>query len=159
MLVKYRLISRNEQSGNGIVTVFFDVSVPTGSPANGTPKAILTPTVAYGKGFGRVDVQGTFGAALPTGDVDVIGRTYAWNNSLQYQLFRRLWPEVEINTTFFQHGKNGGNQQTLVTPGVVVGRLPLTSRVGLTIGAGIQLAVSHFHTTTHNAILSVRVPF
>ena len=148
-----------KQSGNDIVTLFLDVSAPTGSPANGSPKAILTPTVAYGKGFGPLDIQGTFGVGLPTGDVDVIGRTYAWNNALQYQLFRRLWPEVEINTTFFQHGKNDGQQQTFVTPGLVVGRLPLTDRLGLTIGAGIQLAVSRFRTTTHNAILSVRLPF
>ncbi len=82
-----------------------------------------------------------------------------WNNALQYQLFRRLWPEVEINTTFFQQGKNDGQQQTFVTPGLVVGRLPLTDRLGLTIGAGIQLAVSRFRTTTHNAVLSVRLPF
>lgn len=159
MLVKYRLLSHNEQSGNEIVTMFLDVSVPTGSPANGSPKVILTPTIAYGKGFGRLDIQGTFGVGLPTGNVDVIGRTYVWNNALQYQLFRKLWPEVEINTTLFQHGKNDRQQQTFVTPGIVVGRLPLTSRTGLTIGAGIQIAVSRFRTTTHNAILSVRLPF
>jgi hypothetical protein len=159
MLVKYRLLSHNEQSGNDIVTVFLDLSVPTGSPGNGSPKTILTPTIAYGKGFGPLDIQGTFGVGLPTGDVDVIGRTYAWNNSLQYQLFRRLWPEVEINGTWFQQGKNDGQQQTLVTLGLVVGRLPLTDRVGLTIGTGMQFAVSRFRTTSHNAILSVRLPF
>src|SRR5256885_2115765 len=86
MLMKYRLLSHNEQSGNDIVTVFLDLSSPTGSPANGAPKTILTPTIAYGKGFGPLDIQGTFGAGLPTGDVNVIGRTYAWNNALQYQL-------------------------------------------------------------------------
>ena len=159
MLMKYRLLSHNEQSGNDIVTVFLDLSSPTGSPADGSPKAILTPTVAYGKGFGPLDIQGTFGVGLPTGDVDVIGRTYVWNNALQYQRFRRLWPQVEINATWFQQGKNDGRQQTFVTPGLVVGRLPLTNRVGLTIGAGVQFAVSRFRTTSHNAILSVRLPF
>lgn len=159
MLVKYRLRSHNEESGSDIVTVFLDLSAPTGSSANGSPKAILTPTIAYGKGLGVLDIQGTFGAGLPIGDVEVIGRTYVWNNALQCHLFRRLWPEVEINVTWYQQGKNDGQQQTLVTPGLVVGRIPLTNRVGLTIGAGIQFAVSRFRTTTHNAILSVRLPF
>ena len=58
-----------------------------------------------------------------------------------------------------QQGKNDGQQQTFVTPGLVVGRLPLTNRVGLTIGAGVQFAVSRFRTSNHNAILSVRLPF
>jgi hypothetical protein len=159
MLVKYRLLAHNEQSGSDIVTAFLDLTAPTGSSANGSPKAILTPTIAYGKGFGVVDIQGTFGAGLPIGDVDVIGRTYVWNNALQCQLFRRVWPEVEINATWYQQGKNDEQQQTLVTPGLVVGRIPLTNRVGLTIGAGIQFAVSRFRTTSHNAILSVRFPF
>lgn len=159
MLVKYRLLSHNEQSGSDIVTVFLDLSAPTGSATNGSSKAILTPTIAYGKGFGMFDIQGTFGAGLPTGNVDVIGRTYVWNNALQYQLFRRLWPEVEINATWFQQGKNDRQQQTFVTPGLVVGRLPLTNRVGLTVAAGVQFAVSRFRTSSHNAILSVRLPF
>ena len=66
---------------------------------------------------------------------------------------------MEVNTTFFQHGQNDGHHQVLVTPGIVVGRLPLTNRIGLTVGAGIQFAVSDFRTTGHNAILSVRLPF
>ncbi len=36
---------------------------------------------------------------------------------------------------------------------------PLANRVGLTIGAGVQFAVSRFRTISHNAILSVRLPF
>lgn len=159
VLVKYRLLSRNEQSGNAIVTVFLDLTAPTGSTANGASAAVLTPTIAYGKGVGRLDLQGTFSAGLPTGDVDAIGRTYAWNNALQYQLWRKLWPEIEINATWFQQGKNDGQQQTFVTPGLVVGRLRLTDRVGLTIGAGVQLAVSRFRTTDHAAIVSIRFPF
>ena len=97
--------------------------------------------------------------APSAGHVNVIGRTYIWNNAVQYQLWRRLWPELEVNGTFFQDGKNDGKTQVLVTPGLVVGRLPLSRRVALTIGAGLQVAVSQFRASTHNVILSVRLPF
>ena len=119
----------------------------------------MTPTLAYGKGVGRFDVQGTFGAALPTGNEAQIGRTYSWNNAFQYHLFRILWPEVELNATWFQDGRNAGKHQVYVTPGLVVGRLPLTNRLALTVGAGVQIAATEFHTSEHNIILSVRLPF
>ncbi len=50
-------------------------------------------------------------------------------------------------------------KQNFVTPGLVIGRLHLTNRVGLTFGGGYQIATTHFHTTNHNGILSVRFPF
>lgn len=121
-----------------------DVSFPTGSGTNGQTSAVVTPTLAYGKGFGHVDVQGTLGVGLPTGGEGRIGRTYTWNNAVQYQLFRKLWPEIEVNATFFQDGKNAGKKQVFVTPGLVVGRIPLTSRLGLTLGAGVQIAATGF---------------
>lgn len=31
--------------------------------------------------------------------------------------------------------------------------------IGLTVGAGMQLAATAFHTSTHNVIVSVRLPF
>jgi hypothetical protein len=159
LLVKYRLLSANEEHGNYIVTAFMDLSVPTGSAANGQSNAVVTPTLAYGKGFGPLDVQGTVGASLPAGNEGRIGRTYTWNNALQYKVLRRLWPEVEVNAAFFQHGNNAGKRQVFVTPGFVVGRIPLNSRLGLTLGAGVQIAVTAFHTSTHNIVLSVRLPF
>jgi hypothetical protein len=157
--IKYRLLAANEQHGNYILTVFFGGSLPTGSHANGSRDAILTPTVAYGKGFGHFDAQGTFGASLPTGDTSFIGRTYAWNIAFQYHCFKKFWPEVEANSSFFQGGKNGGNKQTFLTPGLVIGKVHLWKRVGLTFGGGVQIAVTHFHTNNHNGIFSVRFPF
>ena len=70
-----------------------------------------------------------------------------------------MWPELELNQTWFSGGKNDGKEQTFVTPGVVVGRTRLTDRLGLTVGAGVQIAVSKFHTNNHNIILSARFPF
>jgi len=67
-LIKYRILSANEEHGNYILTAFFQSTLPTGQYKNGATDAIITPTIAYGKGFGRFDVQGTFGVTLPTGN-------------------------------------------------------------------------------------------
>ncbi len=158
LLLKYRLAAGNEEHGNYIATAFLDVSFPTGSAGNGQARAVIAPTFAYGKGFGRFDVQGTFAAALPT-DSALVSRTYTWNNALQYQVFRRFWPEVEVNATWFRTGRDAGMTQVFVTPGLVIGRLRLTRRVGFTVGAGVQIPVTDFRTSEHTAILSVRLPF
>lgn len=158
-LVKYRMLSANEEHGDYILTAFLGWSLPTGSYSNGALHAVITPTLAYGKGFRNFDVQGTFGVGLPVADVNLIGRNYAWNNTFQYRLFRKFWPEVELNSTFFQDGKNDGQRQNFVTPGLILGRFHLWKRLGLTFGGGYQIATTKFHTSNHNAILSVRFPF
>jgi hypothetical protein len=158
-LVKYRLLSGNEEAGNYILTAFFGLSYPTGQFQNGAPHPVITPTIAYGKGLGNFDLQGTFGVGLPTADTSTLGRTLIWNNTFQYRLLRKLWPEVELNSTFFEDGKNDGQKQNFVTPGVCIGRLRLVGRVGFTFGAGYQIATTRFHPTNHNAILSMRFPF
>ena len=158
-LVKYRLLSHNEESGNYILTAFLGWSVPTGTYKNGALHPVITPTIAYGKGFGNFDVQGTFGIGLPTADTNISGRTFGWNNTFQYRIFRKIWPEVELNSTFFQDGRNRGKKQNFVTPGVVLGRFHLFGRVGLTLGGGFQIATTHFHNNNHNGILSIRLPF
>lgn len=158
-LIKYRLLSANEEHGNYILTAFLGWSLPTGQYTNGALHAIITPTMAYGKGFHHLDVQGTFGVGLPVADTALSGRNYIWNNAFQYHLLRKLWPEVELNTTFFQDGPRDGKKQNFVTPGLVIGRLHLTRRLGLTFGGGYQIATTHFHTNNHNAILSIRLPF
>lgn len=158
-LAKYRLLSQNEEHGNYIVTAFLGWSLPTGSHQNGARHAVITPTIAYGKGFGAFSAQGTFGIGFPIADENLLGRNYLWNNAFQYHIFRKFWPEVELNSTFFQDGPNSGRKQNFVTPGLVIGRLRLTNRVGLTFGAAYQIATTRFHTTNHNAILTVRFPF
>jgi hypothetical protein len=158
-LLKYRMLSANEGHGNYILTAFLGWSLPTGDHKNGALDAVVTPTIAYGKGIRDFDVQGTFGVGLPTADTKLIGRTIAWNNTFQYRVLRKLWPEVELNSTFFQAGPNDGQKQNFVTPGLVIGRLRLAGRVGSAIGGGYQIATTHFHTSNHNAILSIRFPF
>ena len=158
-LVKYRLLSANEEHGNYILTAFLGWSLPTGDHKNGGLHSVITPTIAYGKGIKNFDVQGTFGIALPTADTNLVGRNYLFNNTFQYRVFRKLWPEVELNTTVFQDGKNDGKKQNFVTPGLVMGRFRLWGRVGFTVGGGFQIATTHFHANNHNGILSIRFPF
>ena len=158
-LVKYRLLSGNEQHGKYILTAFLGWSLPTGTYRNGALHAVITPTIAYGKGLGNFDLQGTFGVGLPTANTNKTGRAYPWNNAFQYHLFRKVWPEVEMNSTFFQNGPNDGKKQNLATMGLILGRFHLFSRVGMTVGGGYQVATTHFHTNNHNGIFSVRFPF
>jgi hypothetical protein len=158
-LVKYRLLSANEEHGSYILTAFLGWSLPTGEYKNGSLHPIITPTIAYGKGLRDFDVQGTFGVAFPTSDTRLIGNSYLWNNTFQYRIMRKIWPEVELNSTFFQGGPHDGMKQNFVTPGLVIGRLRLWNRVGFTFGGGFQIATTHFHTSNHNGILSIRFPF
>ena len=159
LLVKYRILSGNQERGNYILAAFFQMTAPTGQYKNGATNAIITPTIAYGKGLGAFDVQGTFGATLPTGNEARIGHTYPWNNAFQYRLYRRFWPEVEVNYTHFQDGTNDGKTQVFMTPGLVIGRMHLWKRLAFTVGGGFQIATTHFHANNHNGIFSVRFPF
>jgi hypothetical protein len=158
-LVKYRILSKNEDHGNYILTAFFQMTVPTGQHTQGNPSPVITPTIAYGKGFGNFDVQGTLGISLPTGNEQTIGRDLLSNNTVQYHIFKKFWPEVEVNTTRYFQGEHDGNTSVYLTPGIVLGRFHLWHRLGFTVGGGYEIAVTSFHPTNHIAICSVRFPF
>lgn len=159
ILVKFRMLSRDEQHGNYVATFFYQMSFPSGSYSNGAPHAVITPTLAYGKGWGRWDLQGTLGAGIPVVSAATIGTSVNWNNAVQWHPSKLFWPELEANTTFFPNGKNFGQKQVFLTPGLILGRFPLGKRFRLAFGAGFQIAVTHFHTNNHNVILSMRFPF
>jgi hypothetical protein len=171
-LAKERIFSRNEEQGNGIVTVFVAGSVPTGKNGNGSCCAVVTPTLAMGKGFGQWAFTTTAGGSLPVTNSKGLGHTIAWNNTLQYRaaksgVARLFWPEVESNTSFYDGGANDGKTASYVTAGVVIGRISLLphsqtvagKRLGLTLGAGEQVAVTHFNTYNHETVLTARIPF
>ncbi len=158
-LLKYRIVAANEEHGNYILTAFFQATFPTGQYKNGSSKAIITPTIAYGKGFGRFDIQGTFGATLPTGNEAKIGRTFPWNNAFQYHVSKKLWPEIETNYTRFQDGPNRGKTQVFMTPGILFGNFHVGKRLSLNFGGGFQVATTRFHVNNHNGIFTVRFPF
>ena len=158
-LFKYRMAAANERAGNYVITAFVAAAIPTGSYSNGAPHAVFSPALGLGKGWGNFDVQGTAGVTLPTGDLDTLGTPVALNATLQYKLLRKLWPEVEINSTLWANGNNSGKKQVFVSPGLVMGKFHLWRRVGFAIGGGVQIAATSFHNSDHNWLLSVRFPF
>jgi hypothetical protein len=170
-LLKERIFARNEEHGNAIVTAFLGASIPTGKNSNGSCCAVVTPTLAAGKGFGLLALTSTLGGSLPVSNAKGLGHTVTWNNVAQYRLAKKgvarlFWPEAEFNSSFYSGGANDGKIATFATPGVIFGRLPLThnaagqpGRLGLTFGAGEQIALTHFRTYNHATVLTFRVPF
>ena len=168
---KYRFYARDEHHGNAGITAILYATLPTGKHANGQCCAVVTPTLAAGKGFGRVALMSTLGGSLPVSNADGLGRSIVWNSVLQYRVgdtgfARLLSPEVEINTSFFHGGSHDGKAAVFATPGLVVGRIPLNHDAAgkpghraLTLAAGEQIALTHFHTYDHGLILSMRLPF
>lgn len=158
-LFKYRLAAGTEEHGNYVVTALLNTTVPTGSYSNGSTHGAFSPTLGLGKGWGDFDIQSTASVTLPTGNVDILGTPVGLNATFQYRLFKKFWPEVEVNSTFWTNGKNAGKKQVFLSPGLVVGRLHLWRRVGFAIGAGVQIAATSFHTYNHSRVISVRFPF
>ena len=157
--VKYRLAAGNEKHGNYVLSVFLAASVPTGTHNNGAPHAVLTPTLGGGKGWGNFDIQSTAGIQLPTSESALLGQPAIWNVVGQYRFLKKISPELEMNSTFYHNGPNGGKTQVFLSPGVVFGRFRLWRRLSLTAGAGVQIATTHFHIYNHAWNLSTRLPF
>jgi len=155
-LLKYRFLASNEEHHNYILTAFLGATVPTGSYKNGSTDASITPTIAGGKGFGNFDFQSTLGVSVPTGDESIIGTPVIWNTTFQYRVLKKIWPEVEVNSTFWSNGEHAGKKQTFLSPGLVLGRFHLWHRLGFTVGGGVQIAATSYN---HNYTLSVRFPF
>ena len=157
--VKFRAFSAPEGKGDYFVGLFLGGSFPTGTPPNGSGHAVLSPTLAVGKGFGPWDVQSTIGANLPTSGTNLLGRTIIFNTALQYKIKGIIWPMVEQNSTFWSGGTLEGKKEVFLTPGLVLGRFPLAERLHFMIGGGLQIAATQFHRDNHRWILSVRFPF
>jgi hypothetical protein len=120
---------------------------------------VLTPTMAFGKGWGRFDVQSTLGVNLPAGDSAKLGRQLLWNTVFQYRAAWKLWPELEANSTFYTTGKYAGETQLFVTPGLGIGRAHLAGRFRLSSAVGLQIAATQFHTYNHRWMFSTRFSF
>jgi len=70
-----------------------------------------------------------------------------------------IWPMIELNAISWSGGTLDEKKEVFVTPGVVVGSFPLAERLRLSLGVGVQIAVSDFHRYDHRWIGSVRLPF
>lgn len=159
VLIKYRIAAENEDHGNYILTAYLGGSVPTGTYKNGSNSAQILPTLAGGKGWGNFSLQSTLGGTLPVDSTHTVGRSIVWNCSTQWHIGRYFWPELGSNNTYFLGGPNDGKAQNFLTPGLLLGRIPLRHRVGLSVGAGMQIATSHAPLYNHALILSGRLPF
>lgn len=160
-LAKYRIASGNEENGNYIVTAFMGLSIPTGSAAFTTHHTMFTPTIAAGKGWGDFDIQSTLGVAVPDNGAPAKGpgTPLLFNTALQYRVAKYFWPPVEANYTYYPDGEHEGKSQLFLTPGVIVGRLPIWKRLGITLGVGYQVAVTDRPLVDNNFIVSGRLPF
>ncbi|MGA7156449.1 MAG: hypothetical protein WBY53_06370 [Acidobacteriaceae bacterium] len=169
--IKYRLYGSNEQHHNAILTAEFSATIPTGKSGNGSCCAILTPAIGLGKGFRNVAWQTTFGAVLPASNTKGLGRSLTWNNAMEYHATPILWIQDEFNSTFYLGGKNAGKQQTFNTPGIIISRIPLTfgnrlrgrpnhpKPLAISLGAGEQIALTHFNTYNHSPVFTARLRF
>jgi hypothetical protein len=159
VMLKARLFSRPSGEGDSLLTFLLGATVPVGSPLYGNDKPVLSPALAFGKGKGKLDVQGTIGGSLPVGGDKKLGNQFLSNTALQYHAVRLLWPECEVNATFYESGKYEGKKQVFLTPGLGFGRVRLRGRLSFSLGAGVQIAATRFHTYNHRAIVSLRLPF
>jgi len=163
LLLKYRLLSGNEESGNYILTAFMGVSIPTGSAPFTNHHAEYTPTLAGGKGWGTrdegFDIQTTLAYTIPDADVHALGKTLVWNTAFQAHLLEVLWPEIEVSATHFYDGANNGKEQVAITGGVILGRFALGPRARLIAGIGYQSPLTSFTTFGHTWLLTGRVAF
>jgi hypothetical protein len=159
ILTKFRILAANRKHGDYALTAFLAASFPTGSYKNGSAHAIITPTIAAGKGLGNFVVEGTFGCDLPSAQTALLGRRMILNDALQYRHWRKFWPEVEVNSNFYNDGPNDGRKQIYITPGLSAGRFPIHDNLTLTLVVGTEVAVTHFRTAKYEPIFSVRLPF
>ncbi|MGH9560635.1 MAG: transporter [Terracidiphilus sp.] len=162
-VLKYRAFTGGAEHGNYDVSAYLSATIPTGSYKNGSADATVSPNLGFGKGYRRVDVQSTFGASLPVMDTVKLGRSVAWNTAGQVHVAKCFWPEFEINSTWFTGGANDGKNMTFATPGLLIGQKihpgDSHSRLAITLGAGEQIAITHFHTYNHEIAITSRLVF
>jgi len=152
---KQRLLSSPQDQGNYVVSAWVGLSLPTGIAKLTSHYASLSPTIGFGKGWGAFDVQVNFGAVVPTGLVRSAlqgrlaeafqatnGDRIIGNVAFQYQLLGMIWPEIEVNWTYYADGSRAGLSRVFLTPGISIARIPITKGLKLTLAVGYQAAVS-----------------
>ena len=148
MRVEQRLASSPESDGDYILSAWLQVLAPTGIARLTGNTWAYSPVLAYGKGWGDVDIQGTLGITVPAMHADTLGHPVQNNIALQYHIRPLLWPQIEVNWTWFPDGQRGGLNQVFLTPGLVLGRIALGGSLGLSLGIGYQVAVSPAYRAT-----------
>jgi hypothetical protein len=174
-LVKYRIISANEKSGDYIVTAFFQMSDPLGTGAGISNNVLVAqPTLAFGKGWGDFDIQMTISQQYPLSSIGPkpktgttvgnFGDPILWNTSFQYHFSEYFWPELEVNYEYWPNGIHAGLSEVLLTPGIILGRFKIgndtpTRPINLIVGAGYQVVVTPNPVIKNNVVATFRVTF
>jgi hypothetical protein len=140
--LEHRLAGSPASEGNYVLTAWLQIQAPAGIQPLTNHAWVFQPTIAFGKGWGAFDVQGTAAASLPSDHVAVLGHPVITNIALQYRLFGMFWPEMEVNWTYFPDGLHGGLNQVYLTSGMVMNGIKLDNDVRLSFGVGYQKAVS-----------------
>ncbi len=170
LLVKYRLLSANEENGNYILTAFLGVSLPTATDewTYSNKKDVYTATIAGGKGWGDrqsgVSIQSTLGLSEITGTQLKSGTNIPsaqWNNTLQGHVSEYFWPEVEVNATHFEDGAYHGKNQVMLTYGLMLGRFKINDHSNFIFGAGYQDSISDTRSNPYDRgwTTSARITF
>jgi hypothetical protein len=140
--LKQRLASSPADRGDYVVATWLQIQAPTGIAAYSNGSWTFLPTLAFGKGWGPVDVQATIGGVIPTSNVGVLGRQLQTNIALQYHFGGIFWPELDANWTYYPDGQRAGLHQLFLTPGFTMARFHFSQKTTFTIGVGYQVAVS-----------------
>jgi len=160
---KYRIFSGNETHGNYILSLLTTHTWASGRAKNGAPAASNGLMLLGGKGFNRYNLQSGFGATLPMEFVSTTGRPLLWNTTFQAHMTRRIWLDLESNSTFFKGGANDGKKQHYITPGVILANLKPHSWGSkspfLVLDCGMQMATTHYLATNHNLLLDAKLVF
>jgi hypothetical protein len=140
--VKQRVASSPESDGNYVMSMWLQLQAPTGIATLTSNAFIYQPTIAFGKGWGNFDVQATVAAVLPASHTETLGRQIQTNIAFQYHLLDVLWPEIEVNWTYYPDGPRAGLNQVFMTTGLVIGRFRITDGLQFTFGGGYQIALA-----------------
>ena len=140
--LEQRLASSPASAGNYVLTAWVQAQAPTGIAPFGSHAWTFQPTLAFGKGWGDFDIQGTVSATLPASRDAVLGHPMQSNVAFQYNLWTLLWPELEVSWTYYPDGARGGRNTVYLAPGLVVGKIPLAHDLYATFGAAYQAAVT-----------------
>ena len=153
-----RVAGGDGQRGNFAVSAQIGTSIATGSYQIGQEGRCADTELFGRKGWGPINIRSTFGATLPLGDTRLGGRQYVSNTARHSRFADILWPELELNSPTYHGGPNAGKTQALLTPGVILGRLPLASFSGFAFGVGMQIVATRYHSYDHSLIFTVRMP-
>jgi len=159
IFLKFRVASAPEGRGGYFLGFFLGGSFPSAQSPNGQGHTVWSPMLAAAKRWKFFDWQTNLGGTLPQSGTPLLGRQIVFNNTFQFNVARKLWPEVENNTTFYVDGPHSGNYQNFITPGLIVGPFPLAERLRFMFGGGEQIATSQFYTYNHRWIWTIRFPF